>query len=369
MRAQLIRFLTALVCATATACAPQRPPVPPGTIPEAHEVSRSDEQYGHEVLAQLSERYPLDRNDERINRVRDIVDRLTAAANASAHPWHVYVLVDDNFKNAAATRGHYIFVWTGILNAVRDDDELATILAHEIGHVLAGHTAPDPHEETNRIIAGVAGTAVGSVLAAQGQGGILADLADMVVRSAVEGLIVNPSLQANEFEADHIGLFLMADAGYDPGKAVSFWERIRADPEFAGFPVEFLSSHPSSEERFTRLEAMLPEARARQERHGSTGTDRGFAIDRPELPPDAPADTPRRPVSSAPPATWVVLEDFTTVYAEPAASSPVLRELARGTEVEVRGRRDRWLRIAAPVEGFVRGRDLAPVRAAAGSAR
>jgi hypothetical protein len=89
----------------------------------------------------------------------------------------VPVLVDDGFVNAAATRGNYIFVWTGLLKKVQNEGELATVLAHEIGHVLAGHTTPTPEEETRQIMAQGLGIAAREVLAARGYGGLLGQLA------------------------------------------------------------------------------------------------------------------------------------------------------------------------------------------------
>ncbi|MFM1847572.1 MAG: hypothetical protein RL417_1046, partial [Pseudomonadota bacterium] len=243
-------------------CAPQRPPIPPGEIPQAIPVAATDEQYGQTVLAELVERYPLSQDDAAIERVREIADRLTTAAHASREPWHVYVLEGQDLKNAAATRGNYIFVWTGMLSSVKNDEELATVMAHEIGHVLAGHTAPDPHEEVSRMIAGVAGAVTGHTVSSRG-GGPLANIASSLVEAAIEAVLINPTSQSRELEADHIGLFLMADAGYDPTVGIEFWRRAQFDPALGGAPLEFLSSHPSTEERFTQLQEHLGRAEER----------------------------------------------------------------------------------------------------------
>ena len=72
-----VRGLSAAALLSLLACGPSRAPVPPGEIPSPTFVSEEDENYGHEVLSELSDKYPLDTNDARINRVRDIVDRLT----------------------------------------------------------------------------------------------------------------------------------------------------------------------------------------------------------------------------------------------------------------------------------------------------
>lgn len=349
------RILAVLACIlTLSACGPGRAPVPPGVVPEQSEVSAEDENYGHEVLGELMDKYQLDNDDARINRVRDIASRLTETRNPNGNPWHIYVLKDDAFKNAAATRGNYIFVWTGMLQTVRDDEELATILAHEIGHVLAGHTAPDPTEEVSRMISGVLGNAAGQIVAAQGSVGLLASLADMLIRSGMEALLVNPDLKVKETEADHVGLFLMADAGFDPAKAVEFWKRLKDDPEFSGFPLAFLSSHPSSEDRYLALEKLLPMAAERyQAKLGgksftTTEERENFVVS-------------QREVHSRK-ETWVVLEPTTAVLAKPRSDSSKVGSLNVGTKVTVLSHRGPWLQISEPVSGYVRGTDLTPFR-------
>ncbi len=349
-----MRYLLFTFLLTLSACASQRPLLPPGEVPEQTEVASDDEQYGQAVLNQLMDRYELDTDDTRINRVRDIAQRLTETKNPNSNPWHIYVLKDPDFKNAAATRGNYIFVWTGILETVRDDDELATILAHEIGHVLAGHTLPDPSEEVSSMIAGIAGTATGQVLSAQGAVGILASLADSLVRSTMEAVLVNPDLKRKELEADQVGLFLMAEAGFDPERAVSFWERIKDDPDFGGFPIAFLSSHPSSEDRFLRLQQLLPEA---EEVYHGKRKDSRFIAD----PGRSDFVLSQREVSARK-ETWVVLEPTAAVMDAPKAEAKRVGTLKVGAKVTVVGHRGPWLEISEPSQGFVKGTDLAPFK-------
>ncbi|MCB0317426.1 MAG: M48 family metallopeptidase, partial [Bdellovibrionales bacterium] len=245
------------------ACASNRPPVPVGTIPKPPPLSSTDEQYGHQVLGELTRRFPLDTDDKRIERVRKVVDRLTGTSITGSDPWHVYVLVDNDFKNAAATRGNHLFIWTAMLDQLKNDDELASILAHEVAHVLAGHTNPDPVEQASEILSGLAGVA--TRISVQGSNvGALAQISGALVEELVKGFIVNPGSQKKELEADHIGLMLMAEAKYNPQKAIDFWERAQSMPEFGGGSGNaFFSSHPSSVERLNALKAALPAAMER----------------------------------------------------------------------------------------------------------
>jgi len=359
-----------------SSCASTRTPVPVGVVPtQAHTVSAEDEDYGHRVLALLTRQYPLDRDDQRINRVRDIVYRLADAASASHNPWHSYVLVGDDVKNAAATKGNMIFVWTGMLRAVQDDDELATIVAHEMAHVLAGHTQPDPAEAANQMITGIAAAASREALIRGTKYGAFADLAELLVSSAARGLILNPELQRIELEADQIGLFLMADAGYNPASAVSFWNRVQADPSFTGAPVQFLSSHPSSALRLQQLRENLPAATRRYQaaigrpsnidnqppiatRPQQNQIYPDLAISAPELSNYSPNTTV--PGRAGTRERWVVMEPSINVYASPNSSSRVVEKLTYNTSVNVISRTSRWLEISSPVAGFVPSMFLAP---------
>jgi predicted Zn-dependent protease len=222
-----------------------------------------DEQYGQEVLSALMREFPLERDDATVNRVRDIVDRLTAAAGASQEPWHIYVLKADNVVNAAATRGNFVFVWTGMLRTARTDGELAAVLAHEIGHVLANHTSPTPQEETAGIMAQVTGEVAGRIVAVQGPYGPLGQLAGILAQEMVEAMIVNPESQRKEFEADQIGLFLMADAGYNPDDAITLWTTMARSDGPGDQMLTFFSSHPANEERLEEIHALLPAAHER----------------------------------------------------------------------------------------------------------
>ncbi|MBX7144604.1 MAG: M48 family metalloprotease [Oligoflexia bacterium] len=354
---RLIRLIsTALLFASLVACAPQRKLLPPGEIPKPRFVSAADEQYGHEVLSELSQQFELDRDDARVMRVRDVVQRLTSAAKANQDPWHVYVFNDPDFRNAAATRGNYIFVWSAILDDVHDDDELATILAHEIGHVLAGHTEPSPAEETRQMLAGIAGSATGQVIGATGHAGIIADLAEMAVKLSMQALLVNPELQAKELEADQIGLFLMTDAGYDPERAVGFWKRVQDNPNYSGMPLQFLSSHPSSSERYQALEKLMAQAKLRRYSAPSQDKQSHSRAEKVSRLRDDTRQAPRRVLHE----TWIVVEDSTTVFDAPDSASKPTTRLGAGTRVEVSSQQGDWLKISSPYQGFVKSVDLSP---------
>lgn len=250
-------------------CGAQRKPIIAGEIPPQGDLNPQEIQFGSQVFNQLAAQYPIEEDLALNSRVRKIVTRLSNAASGSSggNPWHVYVFKDDNFKNAAATRGNYIFVWTGILNTTESDHQLATILAHEVSHVLANHTTPTSGETASQIIAGSTGQVASSVLAASGQYYGIANIAGQLTSALLQGLIVNPGSQRMESEADMVGLFLMAKAGYNPQAAVDFWNKVKEDPNFGGASISFLSTHPTSEARIVNLEKNLPAARLLYQKH------------------------------------------------------------------------------------------------------
>lgn len=300
-RIHVTRVLLALFTTILSACANTRTPVPVGEIPPQVGVLAADEDYGQEVFRELAKKYTLDNDDRRIAHIRDVVDRLTAAAQVDHNPWHVYVFDDASFANAAATRGNFIFVWTGIFRDVHSEAELAAILSHELAHVLAGHTAPNPYEETTRIISGVVGDVAGQVVSAQGTYGIFADLASVLIREIIEAALINPGSQEQELEADQVGLFIMADAGYDPQSALDFWDRVKDSPGYRGGTISALSSHPSSDERLEALRALLPTAQQRYRESQSPPSRPGDQVT-PSRSPGGLSRPPSRP-EAAPPST------------------------------------------------------------------
>ena len=346
------RFMvTILFLVVMTGCAVKRRIVPLGEIPRAKPVSQEDVEYGQNVLAMLTSQYPLSDNDQDINKVRDVVEVLSLAAGADYDPWHPYVLQADRVVNAGATRGNFIFVWSGMLRTIQNDSELAAILAHEIGHVLAGHTEPNPQEEANKMISDVAGVAAREVLRAQTGAGPFADLAQALLTEAVKGFIVNPESQRQELEADQIGLFLLADAGYDPKEAVEFWNRVQTDPRFGANSLEFFSSHPTSKTRLDKLQTFLHNAEARYRNRKKKRND-----DNPWTVATAPKTNPKAknpPPKREPLQPWVVDSDKAAVYETPDKTVKALAFLKPGEKLAILCHFPEYLRVIRPMKGFI----------------
>jgi predicted Zn-dependent protease len=149
--------------------------------------------------------------------------------------------------NAAAIAGGRIIVYSGILPVAKTDAGLATILGHEVGHVMAHHTAERFSQDQLVNVAGAVAGASG--------GGNLATLA--VLGLGQVGFLL-PYSRAQESEADYIGVLLMAKAGYDPRESVGLWQRMSGGGGSRG--PEYLSTHPNPETRITQLQGWMPQA-------------------------------------------------------------------------------------------------------------
>lgn len=168
--------------------------------------------------------------------------------------WEFRVVESDQI-NAFCLPGGKVVVYTGILPVAQTEAGLATVVGHEIGHALARHGA-ERMAQTQIV-----------QMVQQGVAGSMADMNPAQVQQVMGMLgvgaqvgILLPFGRDHESEADHIGILLMAAAGYDPREASRFWVRMQEATQGQGKPPEFLSTHPSSERRASDLEAWLPEA-------------------------------------------------------------------------------------------------------------
>ena len=196
-------------------------------------------------------------NSQYNDQVNWVAMRLAAAAEKEFHPgykWEFNVIDDDKTVNAWCLPGGKIAVYSGIFPLTQTDSGLATVLAHEIAHALAHHGA----ERLSRMElmqlgeAGLlAAVQAGKPQAAQAVGAALGLGAQLGVEL--------PFSRKQESEADHIGLILMAKAGYDPAQALDFWKRMVAASKGQS-PPQFLFDHPSNDQRIADIQKEMPEA-------------------------------------------------------------------------------------------------------------
>ncbi len=213
------------------------------------------QQMGLQAYHQILSKARLSTNQSYVRRVREIGRRI---ANVSGQPdlkWEFNV-IEDKTPNAFALPGGKVGVNTGLFTVAKDDNQLATVMAHEVGHAIARHGS----ERISTQMAVQLGL-VGLSAAAGQEYGQFVNLASQLSTLG----IVLPHTRTQESEADHIGLILMARAGYDPRAAVPLWENFRnaGGPR----PPEFLSTHPAPQTRIDNIRKLLPQAMAEYNRH------------------------------------------------------------------------------------------------------
>ncbi|SFV55256.1 Zn-dependent protease with chaperone function [hydrothermal vent metagenome] len=165
--------------------------------------------------------------------------------------WEFFVIQNDKEANAFCLPGGKVFVYTGIFKYVSNDDELAAVMGHEIGHALARHGA----ERMSRGQLQQAGAQVlGAVMQGQGNPQNTAMVMQAFGIGSQLGIML-PHSRTQEYEADTIGLFISAKAGYNPKSALTFWEKFAKSGQT---PPEYLSTHPAPANRIAKLRALLP---------------------------------------------------------------------------------------------------------------
>jgi predicted Zn-dependent protease len=177
--------------------------------------------------------------------------------------WEI-VVFDEPTANAFALPGGKIGVHTGLLAVAEDQHQLATVIGHEIGHVLANHS-------NERMSQNVAAQMVmtGAGVAVSG-GGVSTEEQAMLAALGLGmqyGALL-PYSRTHESEADLIGLDLMAAAGFDPGASVTLWENMGRG---GAQPPEFMSTHPSHGTRIRELQERLPSARVLEQQAHEAG--------------------------------------------------------------------------------------------------
>lgn len=162
-------------------------------------------------------------------------------------------LVDDKAVNAWCMPGGKVVVYTGILPITKDETGLAVVMGHEIAHAIARH---GNERMSQGLIAAAGGLALDVALSQKPDETRQLFLSAYGIGSSVGVML--PFSRLHESEADKMGLVFMALAGYNPEKAVEFWERMSANK--SGKVPEFISTHPSDETRIKKIKEFLPQA-------------------------------------------------------------------------------------------------------------
>ncbi len=177
------------------------------------------------------------------------------AADLKEFAWEFNVVDDPNTVNAFCMPGGKVVVYTGILKVTQNEDALAVVMGHEIAHALANH---GNERMSQGLVAQLGLTSLDLALSQKP-----AATRTLLMSAAGAGVQVGallPFSRKHESEADEIGLYLMAMAGYNPNEADPFWKRMTSMG--GSRPPEFLSTHPDPAKRSETLRRLVPRAKA-----------------------------------------------------------------------------------------------------------
>lgn len=240
---RLSGLLFALVLAMLSAC---------GTSPTGRDqllVFSADQldAMGVQAFDEMRTQLPVEK-DPAINAyVKCVATAITDQVADKRVAWEVVVFKDEN-PNAFALPGGKMGVYTGMLKVAENQNQLAAVLGHEVGHVIAQHGNERMSQQQLTSVA----------LAAAAGSGYLDTASMQALGLGAQIGILLPYSRTHESEADVIGLDLMAKAGFDPRASVQLWKNMQKAG--GGAPPEFLSTHPASSTRIDNLLGHMADA-------------------------------------------------------------------------------------------------------------
>ena len=227
---------------------------------------------------ELKQQTPTSQDPRYTGRLKTIGNRISRGAGRADQAWD-YAVFDTDTLNAFVLPGNRVGFYKGMMDFADNDDQIAGVMGHEVGHVAGSH-ARERYSLQVASQAAVVGTAVlggtalnrrcNSVPAAQKQSCLsnanrnTQYLVQAIGLGAQIGLVL-PYSRRHETESDLLGANYAYKAGYDPYQSVKLWEKMAANNP--NRPPEFLSTHPDPANRAQRLHDYIK----RQENLGSQG--------------------------------------------------------------------------------------------------
>ncbi|WOE76396.1 M48 family metallopeptidase [Alterisphingorhabdus coralli] len=159
-----------------------------------------------------------------------------------------FAVFDDPTVNAWVMPGGKVGFHTGLLDVTQNDDQIATVMGHEVGHVVGRHAA----ERYSQQMAASSGLALANVALADNENrGLIAG----ILGAGVTFGVILPYSRKHEYEADRLGADFMVDANYRANEAVRFWDGMTQ--RSSQKPMEFMSTHPSDQSRIATMQSYI----------------------------------------------------------------------------------------------------------------
>ena len=209
--------------------------------------SSYENQLGEEGYQEYKAQFPRSGN-ARYNQALERCGRAIAeVADQDDFNWE-FVVLETETQNAFCLPGGKVAVYSGIMDLMNNEAELAFVVAHEIGHAIARHSG-------ERMSWGYLQSLGGLLVAI----GFQNDTINGVYGTGTELGVMLPFSRSNETEADLIGLLLMAKAGYNPRASVQFWTRFSGSSQ-AGVLGNLMSTHPCDSDRIAEMNRNMSRA-------------------------------------------------------------------------------------------------------------
>lgn len=203
---------------------------------------------GEKSYKQALSKAKIIKGTKEANKVKQIGYKIAKAVNRSDYKWE-FNLVENKAKNAFCLPGGKVVVYTGILEVAKNDDQLATVISHEIAHALARHGA----ERVSTGMLAQGAQVLGNILIGS-KAPHLSQTFNIAYGLGAQYGVLLPYGRLQENEADEIGIYLMHKAGYNIYEALNFWNNMSAGKKEGN---EFFSTHPSSSTRIANIKRVI----------------------------------------------------------------------------------------------------------------
>ena len=250
MKYRILRKLTSLVCITIitllhTNCSQINQNITSFNLYTTQE----EMEIGYKISQQYEKQLSLIDDPEIVNYINEIGQRMVSVSKRKSIPFE-FKVVDDLSVNAFALPGGFCYINTGLILFADTEAELASVIGHEIAHVVGEHSMK--RLSKTRAINGV--LQVGNILGLILFGQETTENALLIADLASTGVLMNYS-RGDELEADRLGIQQMHDAGFDPIGSQSFFKKL--SKKDGGNSAGFFSTHPATDDRFKQAKRLI----------------------------------------------------------------------------------------------------------------
>jgi predicted Zn-dependent protease len=228
-RTILLVFLVLITAASG--CTVKSPAVPGGVVPECRVPTAGEWAFGQKCLNELNEDYDTGNSHPKYLQLVTAFDHLLEVIEANHAEWQLYLFDNAEIVDVRAVQGNHIFVWTGFLDMVESEDEIAAILASEIAHILANHTKPVEFTVPTRVLFGAAEIATSLGIMFLSQGAVAISGQGWMQYIYAEASDLDPLDRQYNEEQEHdamaVACLILERSKYSPQAILTFWKRIQ----------------------------------------------------------------------------------------------------------------------------------------------